>query len=684
MIGALSAGWGDTMPRSVTCNAIIGCLLSVLTAHSDAQVPAELAPRVAAPSATPAPDAPRLRPAESIPPAELEAFVDGVVRLAMDQRHIAGVTVSVVQDGHVVLLKGYGFASFDPVRAVDPATTLFRVGSISKTFTWIEVMRAVESGKLDLDKPVNDYLPPALQVPAEGFARPIRLRDLMTHSPGFEDRVFGVLFADDAAKMLPLDGFLERYRPRRVREPGALSSYSNYGAALAGAIVAHTDGADWQTLIERDILKPLNLTHVTGREPYPARDAFPAPLSADLAADLSAPFRWAGNAFAARKFEYITPVAPAGAVSASAADMASYMLMLLGDGARDGVTIFGPQAARAFRTPLTTLPIEVGALDAGFLEQRLPGGFHSYGHNGGTLSFFSNMTLVPDLRLGVFISTNTEGGAELSDPLVGRIVERFYAPPRAAQKPPMPEAAAMFHEYAGEYLSTRRRYGGLEGFMMSLQARLTVAASPEGYLLVGGGQLQRFVPAGPDLFESADHAPGGPAFVRFEREGGRVARIAIVPIGFERVGALMQRSTLGLAAGLAALSAVLVVIGALVRRGRGTPASSGQRLAGRLQLAVALLWIATAIGCVFAIAGVSDATNLLFHWPLPAVVAASSLALVASVLTVAGAPFLPAVWRSSVPGWTIGCKLRYTLALVIFAAFAALLAAWGALVPWHY
>jgi CubicO group peptidase (beta-lactamase class C family) len=632
----------------------------------------------------PAPDGLRLQPAESIPPAELEAFVDGTVRLVMDQRHIAGVAVAIVQDGRVVLSKGYGFASFDPVRAVDPVTTLFRIGSISKTFTWIEVMRAIEAGKLDLEAPVNNYLPPELQIPAQGFEKPIRVRDLMTHSPGFEDRVLGVLFAPDPAAMLPLEQFLQRYRPRRVREPGVLSSYSNYGAALAGAIVEDVEGSDWQTLVERDILKPLNLGHVTPREPYAPREGLPAPLAPELAADLSAPMRWVGNAHVARGFEYVTPVAPAGAMSASAGDMARYMLMLLGDGTLDGVTIFGPQAARAFRTPLTSLPPEAGALDAGFFDQVLPGGFHGYGHNGATLSFYSNMIVVPALRLGVFVATNTEGGGELSDPLPARIVERFYAPPRAAPKARSADVAAL-REYAGEYLSTRRRYEGLEGFLLGLQARQTVGVSPDGYLLAGPGG-QRYVPAGTDLFAAVDPWAGGPPFLRFERDGARVARIALVPIAFERVGALMSRSTLGLVAVLTLVTSIGIVIGALIRRGRHLPASSGQRTAGLLQLVTALLWLATFAGAVLVLAGAGNAETLVYYWPPPALVLASGLALAATALTFAGVTYLPAVWLGPArdSAWGVGRRVRYTVALAVFAALGVLLALWDALAPWHY
>jgi len=659
-----------------------------------AQAPAELPPRAQSPAAAPGGEhaGPHLTPEQSIPPAELEAFVDATVQLAMDDKHIAGATVAVVQDGRIVLEKGYGFASFTPPRRVDPATTLFRIGSISKTFTWIELMRAVEAGKVDLDAPVNGYLPPELRIPDEGFKQPIRVRDLMTHSPGFEDRALGVLFAARPIDLVPLDDFLARYKPRRVREPGEVSSYSNYGAALAGAIVEQVNGAQWQDLIERDVIAPLGATHITGREPYPERAGLPQPLSAELTHDLSKPFRWNGSTYAERSFEYITQIAPAGAMSASAHDMARYMLLLLGDGTLDGVTVFGPQAARAFRTPLTKLPPDVGALDAGFFDQPLPGGFRGYGHSGATLSFFSVMTVVPALRLGIFASTNTEGGAALSDPLPARVIDRFYTPPR---EPPMSgnvDVAAARRVFAGDYLSTRRRYSGLEGFVMRLQAVVSIGVTPDGYLLASGvsGSPQRFVQGpGPDDFVSAD-IPNGPlGRIHFERDGERAIRIAVVPIAFERTTPLYDRSTLMLCAGLAFVAALGIAIGGFLRLARKPAASAGQQLAGRVQLACAWLWLASFANFAAGGARAADVVNVVYVWPGALILVASSAALAATLLTLAGALFLPAVWRGAldgarpVAGWSAWRKTRYTLALLIFASLAIVLGAWGALAPWH-
>jgi CubicO group peptidase (beta-lactamase class C family) len=177
----------------------------------------------------------------------------------------------------------------------------------------------MEKGRIDLDDVVNKYLPADLQVSAQGFKNEIRVRDLMTHSPGFENRALGVLFAEDPAQIRPLDRWLRETRPNRVREPGILSTYSNYGAAPAGAAVAHVEGAPWQDLVEREIFSPLGLAHISVREPYPARADLPAPLSTSLAGDVSLPFRFSAGDFKPRKFEFITPVAPAGVISAALA-----------------------------------------------------------------------------------------------------------------------------------------------------------------------------------------------------------------------------------------------------------------------------------------------------------------------------------------------------------------------------
>ncbi|MFW6200688.1 MAG: serine hydrolase domain-containing protein, partial [Gemmatimonadota bacterium] len=105
---------------------------------------------------------------------ELEAFFAGLMADQLEARNVPGAVVSVVQDGEVVFARGYGHADVAAREPVDPETTLFRIGSVSKLFTYTAAMQLVEEGLLDLDADVNDYLDPeTLQVP-EAFGEPGR------------------------------------------------------------------------------------------------------------------------------------------------------------------------------------------------------------------------------------------------------------------------------------------------------------------------------------------------------------------------------------------------------------------------------------------------------------------------------------------------------------------------------
>ena len=161
--------------------------------------------------------------------AKIEAFVDGAVHEAIRAEKIAGVSVAIVDRDGVVMARGYGAAAFDPPTA---RSTRIRSSALARS-------RRRRCGLLlSLDDRINDRLPPSLRIPDEGFRKPILVRHLMTHTAGFEDSNEG-LYVYKPAKLLPLDESLVAYRVHRVREPGTLAVYSNYGAALAALLVAH-------------------------------------------------------------------------------------------------------------------------------------------------------------------------------------------------------------------------------------------------------------------------------------------------------------------------------------------------------------------------------------------------------------------------------------------------------------
>jgi CubicO group peptidase (beta-lactamase class C family) len=646
----------------------------------------------ARPSQPPAPARPppppakaRLQPGTPIPPAELEALVDGAVGQAMAERHVAGATVAVVQNGQVVLKKGYGLAGVSPARPVDPDTTLFRIGSISKLFTWTLVMKEVERGKMKLDSPVNLYLPDRLQVRDQGITRQVLVRDLMTHSGGFENKTLGRAFEVKPNRVRALDTYLRQERPRRVWVPGGMPEYSNYGAALAGAAVAQVGGKPFMDVADAEIFRPLNLSRTTFREPYPTDPALPAPMPPELAADAAQGLLWTQGAFAARPYEYISQLAPAGSASSTAADMARFMQLILAGGSLGGSTIYGPQTAQAFRTVTMRSAPGVQGWAGGFMERPLSGGFDSFGHDGKTLNFRANLVTVPDLGLGVFIAVNSDSGGGLVEALPDQIVERFYARP-APQPAGSPDTFALRKAYAGDYLDEDRRYGGLEQFVALLSDRRTIDVTQDGRLVVTGrGYGDAFVSTGQDGQFREVEAPGRISAFQF-RNG--VAERWIDPSGaksYERIGWWWRRRVLLAATLLTLLAAGATLVGLFTRDRRESRQTDVQGRASAIQTSSAILWFIAVGGFGWwAVRAVRDPSLPFAEWPGPWVVIASSCAMVASLCSLAQVLMLPVVWQGGrrVDSWTSWRKLRFSLTALVFLWFAVILLLWGALQPW--
>lgn len=626
----------------------------------------------------------RLAPGQPIPPAELEAFVDGVVRDGMATDHVSGATVAIVQGGKPVLIKGYGFATAD--RAVDPDRDLFRIASVSKTFTWILLMREVEAGRMKLEDPVNKYLPADMQIPAQGFAKPVRLIDLMGHSGGFEDTALGHLFSDNPAKVTSLEAYLKAHRPNRVREPGQFSTYCNWCVALVGYAVARSANApDFQTLADRELFAPLGMTSTTFRQPYPARAGTPAPMPAALARRLSTGFAWDGSGYQPTGFEFGS-MDPAGSISTTAPDMARYMLMRLAGGTLDGKTVYGPSTAEAFRTPIMPEPRGVNGWAHGLQVLTLPGGYTAYGHGGALSNYFTNMLIIPELDLGIFISTNTNTGRPLIDRVPNHIVARFYAPPQETLLPPDPRLKEKAGRYVGSYLGTRRSYTGLEGFVYMFFSGATVAVTPQGYLLVSAGDATRqYVPDGrPDGFVTTD----GRNHLTFKVEAGKPTsfRAASGTQTFEQAPILKRADTLNIVLALAMLAAVAGIVGAFTRIGRDVRPTPSQRQSNILFLSASTGFIAsTGLFLAWAQSASGADNSYFYNWPGPLVLGGSWVGLISALLTAALVALLPLAWRGSrdaTGGWTIWRKLRHTAGVLSLAAFAGILLYWGALQPW--
>jgi CubicO group peptidase (beta-lactamase class C family) len=441
----------------------------------------------------------------SLDRARVSTFVDSAVTQAMNEDHIAGVSVAVVDRLGVVLARGYGAASLSPQRGAD-ADTLFRVGSLSKTAVWIAVMQLVQAGKISLDDPINNHLPQELRIPDEGFKRPILVRHLMSHSAGFEDSILQDFFFTDPARMKSLTETLRTHRVHRVREPGLVSAYSNYGAALAGAMVEYVSGETWQDYAERHVLRPLGMTTATYREPYSlavarARD-LPDPMPAAIAAKVSNGLEYGDDALQPQSFEYITDLAPAGALSASANDMALYLRALLDPAVMAKAGVLRADTFKTMLQPLFGNDPRLGQWRHGFMDFTADRGRPSFGHHGDLIHEHSTLEVYPDAGVAIFVSVNTPTGIPLLETLPADLMNTFVGPAQP-HAPRLDDPNFSAAKVAGTYVSLYRPSYRTEAAIMRELKATQVAALSDGDILQGGN---RFQPIGGGLYERTDGA----------------------------------------------------------------------------------------------------------------------------------------------------------------------------------
>ena len=354
----------------------------------------------AAPAKTPAATPPPAAPAATQEPAsggrpltadDANAWLDGYMPYALKTGDIAGAEVAIVKDGQVVTERGYGFADVAKRTPVDPKVTMFRPGSVSKLITWTAVMQLVEQGKIDLDADINKYLD--YKVTGMG-GKPITMRNLMQHTAGFEEHAKGVI---SASNNLPtFEQMLKAQVPAFIFPPGTTPAYSNYGASLAGYIVERVSGEPFDVYLEKHIYQPLDMTHSSFRQP----------LEKSLEPFMAKGYRVASDE--AEPFEYVGP-RPAGSMSASADDMAHFMIAHLQDGEYHGNRILSAATAELMHnSPYADGIGPLNRMELGFFETNV-NGREVVAHLGDTDWFHTSLHLFLKDDTGLYASFSSPG-----------------------------------------------------------------------------------------------------------------------------------------------------------------------------------------------------------------------------------------------------------------------------------
>jgi CubicO group peptidase (beta-lactamase class C family) len=455
------------------------------------QAPPKAGPAAPAPAATP-PAAPLAQQTTSgahpLTTEDLGAFFDGILPLQLERSDIAGASVLVMKDGNVLLEKGYGYADIKTKKPVDPATTMFRLASISKLFTWISVMQLEEQGKLNIDADVNQYLDFRIR-PA--FGKPITLHNLMTHTGGFEE-VLDDIILTDPRKAISLREDLIRNQPIRLFPPGEIPAYSNYGVGLASYIVQRASGEPFAEYVQGHIFAPLGMTH----------SSFHQPLEKPLEYHDSLGYR--GNTTKPPVgFEIFNPVG-AGGLSSSAGDMGRFGQALLNGGELDGKRILKTETLAKMWTPQFRASDQLPPICMGFYED-WRNHLHWIGHEGDLIAFHSLFFVEPEQKLVLFVSYNSSGGASRPRPeIINFFTDRYF--PEESKNAFLNPYPKDLRDIAGEYLTTRRA-DSTKLRLANLFSQRRASVDKDGTLTIEDwkdlrGHPVKFRPIGKDLWQA--------------------------------------------------------------------------------------------------------------------------------------------------------------------------------------
>ena len=521
------------------------------------------------------------KPAQSI--AELRQQLEKILA----DTHTPGLSVAIVRRDGPEWVAGLGKSN---VAANQAATgeTLFRIGSTSKGFVSLSILKLVNEGKLSLQDPVHKLVPEIWFENRWEASDPVRVVDLLEHTTGWDD-IHMREYAKDAKGMTHREALDYDHHSRTSRwRPGTRMSYCNAGPTVAAYIVEKITGQRYEDYVTQNLFLPIGMKTATYFEqPSPQLTTLYHP-------DGKTPYPY-----------WNIIGRPSGAINASAKDMAAYVQFYLNRGSVGGMLVMPAASIDRMETPTRTWEAQQG-LKAGYGLSNYPSlhdGFEYHGHSGGVDGGLTDMAYMPEYGVGYSYSINSGNGEAFGK--IGDAIRAYVT--RSLQRPPVPAAAPLPADaanYAGWYEPASPRFEIFQ-FLGRLLGLNRVRFAGGNLLLSNISEIdQPFVPVSGEQFRylpKKDHPePVATAMLLAPNVEGRFAYIGGT---VKRIPTWLAMSEIGLTVFflLAFVSILLYapfwIIGGLIKR-RRRPAERSMRL-----------WPLIAVLSLLAFVGLSIASN---------------------------------------------------------------------------
>ncbi|MHA6531395.1 serine hydrolase domain-containing protein [Paenibacillus sp. BAC0078] len=448
--------------------------------------------------------------AEAAPAAltagQLEQIVDPIMQDGLDNRHVPGTAVVVTQGERIIWSKGYGYANVERKIPVDPARTVMRVGSLTKTFTAVAAMQLAEQGKLTLHDDVNQFLR-TYKIPVFKD-QPITLHHLLTYTSGLDEIIYRIS-ASSREKALSADQFLREYVSWKtpVREPGQEYEYSNAGIGLVGNIIEQVSGSDLGDYMSKNLFAPLNMPSASLTVP-------------ESGPDVAKSYMYSGGAYQAVPFSYVN-LPGAGGLSVIPNEFAHFMIAMLNRGDFQGTAILAPSSVDEMQRRQFAESPDVAGMGYGLFRGKLADGSLTLRHTGDIEAFSAKMELIPSQELGILIVSNGAAeGMNINDKITDAITGLFTGDTPDVK--PLALSLEQLREYEHTYLFAAAPQQGWGKWLYFLGGKEFKVTAADGGLTLSGvfpdgtGEKREkfFVPVAEDLFQEK----GGTQQLWFDRQ----------------------------------------------------------------------------------------------------------------------------------------------------------------------
>jgi CubicO group peptidase (beta-lactamase class C family) len=606
---------------------------------------------------------------------DFDAVINKTITEQMSSLHIPGAIVTVVQDGRVTFAKGFGFADLENKVPMDPMKTMLSISSTSKSFTATAVMQLVEKGTLNIDQDITDYLT-AFQIKSN-HGQPISLRNVLTHTAGFDERNIGTS-ARSLSEVVPLADYLQRRMPPSLTPPGQMAVYSNHGYALAGYIVQRMSGLSFSDYVEQNIFKPLQMANSTW-----------TPRQTNTKEKRAIGYSYSNGNYRPVP-EIFYNIGPACAMVSTAEDMSHFMIAHLQGGRYLDQRILSESSTREMHRPQFSHHPLLPGVCFGFYE-RWQGDWHTITQGGNWQDGGNIMLLLPESNAGLFLFYNNQEGDEIENAVVNVFLKQFPANNHPELKPS--NNVATDPSIKGTYRESRYSRTTIEklGLLTGAISESEIAAPNDGNIRAFS---HNYAPVQENVFKQTD----GERILIFQPPTSNIpARVATSAGPFsvnERVPLFLTTKSQGLVGGICILifissllaSAARYIWRAISRKSTreivleiDLQKSQFARLAAYGQTSICALFLVFAFGMVLELA-LTDPWE--FQYGVPAAIPALlGLAFVPIFLTLLMTVGLVLVWKYNY--WTFSRRLHHTLIIVAANGFVFFMYNWN-LIGFHY